>query len=167
MKEITDAFGYTLAGFSAGESCFLIVKQHKRNPRANYGCQFRIDLRDDDREYLEEIRETLQIGKIYNRPTYPGSFPNTKPAASFRVNIINECVQLVRLFEKYPIPSKKQRDFDIWKQAVAELQKPVNCRDPLLLDYYFHKIREVRKYEKQEELARPIIKEMQLIIKFE
>lgn len=166
MKEIDDLFGSWFAGFAAADGCFKISKQSQENPCARYRCQFQITLRDDDRLILEQIRDTLGMGTICDCPAYPHDSWITQATAVFRVSSTQECAELVKVFEKYPLRAKKQNDFEIWKQAVAELQKPVNCRDPLMLDYYFCKIREVRKYEEQEELARPRIKELQLTIKF-
>ena len=89
------------------------------------------------------------------------------PQIVFQISAVDECAKLVEIFEKHPLRSKKQRDFAIWKQAVAELQKPVDQRNADLLEYYFLKIQEVRRYEKQEELERPKIKKLQLTIEFD
>lgn len=166
MKEISDAFGYTLAGFTAGEGCFLIHKCNRPNLRASYHCRFHIELRDDDRAYLKELQHTLQMGKIYDMPARPRPSRNGQPTARLVIYAINECIQLVRFFEKYPVPTKKRGDFEIWKQAVFELQKPWDCRDVELLEYLFLKIKEVRQYDVQEALPRPIKIDLQLTIEF-
>lgn len=166
MKEIDDLFGTWLAGFTAGEGCFLINKDTRRNKHINYTCRFVITLRDDDSPILEEIHKTLGIGIIRDLPAHPGNPRNAQPQTTFRVLTINDCAKLVELFEKYPLRAKKQQDFSIWKLAVAELQKPVDCRDPDLLEYYCLKIKEVRQYEIQKEITQPIVKSLQLTIEF-
>ena len=178
MNEIDDNFGNWLAGFTDGERCFRISKwnKNKRNPSACYGCQFKIGLRNDDRPILEEIRDTLGIGFIRDQVanTYGGH--NNQALAIFQVYTTAECVKLVKLFKKYPLRAKKQHDFLVWKEAVKELQKPIACRSPDKLEYYFLKIKQVRQYEVQDDLEKPAprsgipqggtIKELQITIKF-
>lgn len=167
MKETDDIWGGWFSGFTDGEGCFTIGKRNDKHPCASYRCRCIISLRDDDRAILEEIRDTLEMGVIYDKPasTYGGR--NGQPSTVFQVCSIKECAELVKVFEKYPLRAKKKRDFEIWKQAVAELVKPLDCRDADLLEYCFCKIKEVRQYEKQDELPRPEIKKLQLTIEFE
>jgi len=167
VKELDDIWGGWFSGFTAGDGCFVIHKHNRDNLCASYRCQFQIALRDDDRAILEEIHETLGIGNIHDSPVDTCGFPNTKPQTRFQVHAIADCAELVKLFETYPLRAKKRRDFEIWRKAVAELQKPIDERDPLMLDYWFHKIKEVRQYETAEQLPEPIIVELQLTIKFE
>lgn len=166
MNEITDYWGGWLAGFTDGEGCFRIAKQDEVNPCACYGCRFKINLRDDDKAILQEIQDTLGIGRIYDGLASTNAGLNHQALACFQVSAIADCAEIVKIFEKYPLRAKKQRDFEIWKQAVAELQKPIGCRNSDMLEYYFCKIKEVRQYNVQEELSKPKIKEIQLIIKF-
>lgn len=166
MKAISDYQGGFLAGFAAGEGCFTIDKNHKNNPRTDYKCRFVINLRDDDKSILEKIHDTLEMGTIYDLPARSDGIRIRQPQAVFTIAAIKDCVELVKLFDKYPLQAKKQDDFAIWKKAVKELQKPVDCRDADLLEYYFLKIREVRKYEKQDELVKPKRIEFQLTIDF-
>lgn len=167
MLALNELWESWFAGFTDGEGCFGIGKRNKTNPCANYQCRFEIGLRDDDRAILKEIRDTLGFGKIYDRPVYPSDKPNVHPGVVFRIDPINDCAELVKVFERNPLRAKKKQDFEIWKSAVAELQKPIDCRDALMLDYYFCKIKEVRQYEAQEELPKPIVIDLQLTIKFE
>lgn len=167
MKEIDGNFRNWFAGFTAGDGCFSITKKNRDNPCANYRCRFQITLRNDDRPILEEIHETLGIGSIYGKPACLSNDFNHQPTSEFYVTAINDCARLVELFEKYPLRAKKQRDFEVWKQAVTELQKPVNERNPDLLKYYFYEIKETRKYKGRRELTIPKIKKLQLTIEFE
>lgn len=144
MIEITDAEGYWISGFVAGEGCFIIHKWNRENPCINYGCRFQINLRDDDRAILEEIRDTLGIGKINDLSASTRDGLNRRPQTIFNVYALAECAELVKLFETYPLRAKKGKDFEIWRKMVRELQKPVDCRDAELLEYYYLKIKEVR-----------------------
>lgn len=166
MKEIDDVWRGWFVGLTDGEGSFQIDKRNHRSPGANYHCHFTIALRDDDRAILEEIRDTLGIGKIYDKPDRSTLTCKKRPQVEYRVGTIADCAELVKLFDTYPLRAKKRRDFEIWKQAVAELQKPVDCRDPDLLEYYFHAIKAVRQYEPVEPLARPITINLQLSIEW-
>lgn len=166
MKGIDDVWRGWFVGFTDGEGSFQIDERSHCSPRANYHCHFTIALRDDDRAILEEIRDTLGIGTIYDKSDRSTLTRKRRPQVEYRVSIINECAELVKLFDKYPLRAKKQRDFEIWKQAVVELTKPCECRNADLLWYYFHKIKEVRQYESVEPLARPVTVNLQLSINF-
>lgn len=166
MKVITVEFGSWFAGFTDGEGSFQIIKRNRRSPCANYECRFSIQLRDDDRPILDEIRNTLGFGTTRDKPFYPGATCNARPLAEFYVCAVKDCAKLAMMFETYPLRAKKRHDFEVWKQAVAELTKPADCRDPLMLDYYFHHIKEVRQYDEQEALVKPITINLQLTIDF-
>lgn len=166
MKEITDYWGGWFAGLTDGEGSFSITKRNNKSLCANYQCRFDIRLRDDDRAILEEIRDTLGIGNIYDVSAGTGPGGNGRPLASFVVTAINDCAALVRFFDKYPLKSKKRRDYEIWQETVIELQRPVDCRDPDMLEYYFQMIKEVRRYDVQNELVKPITIDLQLSIEW-
>lgn len=121
---IPDDFGYWFSGFTDGEGCFSI-KNNGRNQRWNR-TEFNLALRADDEKILREIQKTLQIGTIYGRePSIRAlkSRPNSKP--QFRLEVFKkaDCLKLVYIFEKYPLRSKKWRDFLIWKEATLLINK--------------------------------------------
>lgn len=153
-------------GFVDGEGSFQILRKSGTFLRSSYRCDFTLRLRDDDRIILEEIQGMLGIGAIYDVPVYPSDIPNARPMSRFHVGALNGCVELVKIFERYPLRAKKKRDFSIWRSAVIELQKPIAYRNADLLEYYFNKIRHVRKYDKQPELEKPVIVDTQLLIEF-
>ena len=162
---IDDDFGNWFAGFAAGEGYFAIGKSiRSENPNCYFRCKFIIGLRADDKQILEKLRDALGFGTVYEHPARLGS--NTQEAATLHIHSIKDCNELIRIFEKYPIRSKKQKEFEIWKRAVKELQKPSIHRNSETLDYCFLKIRELRQYETHDEIIKPQIKELQLIIKF-
>ena len=79
MKEITDYWAGWFVGLTDGEGCFEIHKNARSNPCTHFQCRFQINLRDDDKAILNEIRDTLDIGKIHDSPVYPCATPNTRP----------------------------------------------------------------------------------------
>jgi len=153
-------------GFVDGEGYFCISKRNHTNLCANHECAFQIRLRDDDKPILEEIHDTLGFGNISDYPVYPSYTRNARPQTSFRVSAIADCAKLVEIFERFPLRAKKKRDFSIWRCAVFELQKPVSDRNADLLEYYFHRIKQVRQYEVSQEIPKPIVVETQLTIDF-
>jgi hypothetical protein len=121
-----DAFGHWFSGFTDGEGCFYLgcVKHRRANTPI---AQFYINLRQDDRAILEEIRAFLGVGVIYGHVTNQ-SQRNAKPQSAFWVHRAKDVnLVLVPHFEKYPLRAKKARDFHIWKQG-AELVYRVRCR---------------------------------------
>lgn len=102
-------FGHWFAGLADGEGCFYIGG-------GNVGCQFLMELRADDGQMLEEIRDELGFGRIH----YSISDSARTPTCRLEVTRRKDCLSLVHLFDKYPLRSKKARDFAIWRRAVLE-----------------------------------------------
>lgn len=110
-------FGYWFAGLCDGEACFSLraLQQHSfPTPR------FDLTLRDDDTPMLEMIRDTLKFGQIYSRKK---SYTNiqgytSKKMVSFIVWNKQDCKHLADLLHKFPLRSKKLRDFEVWAEAV-------------------------------------------------
>lgn len=155
---IDETFGNWFSGFTAGEGYFKIGRE-KINGKFYYRCQFVIALRADDKPALERIRDTIGFGTVYERPRRPES--NTQESVTLHVHSIRDCNRLIN-----PIRSKKQQEFEIWKRAVKELQKHPNYRNSNALNYYFLRIRELRKYAELDKIIEPPFKELQLIIRF-
>lgn len=103
-------FGSWLAGFVDGEGCFDIhpVGDH-------FICRFTIGLRADDANTLREIQRETGIGEL----RLQGMKNGAETQARWEVARKTEVGEVVRIFEAYPLRSKKHRDFEIWKQAVT------------------------------------------------
>jgi hypothetical protein len=112
-----DAFGYWLSGFTDGEGCFhgRVVPSRQKS---SIIVSFSIALRADDLRILEEIRQALGVGGIY---PVPSREENWQPQYMYSVNDKKDLAQvIIPHFEKYPLRSKKTRDFVIWKRLVLE-----------------------------------------------
>lgn len=131
FPNVYDEFGHWFAGFVDGEGSFEIM-------RRNYRCRFTLGLRDDDSATLEMICKTLGLGKVY--------YSNINTISKMDIGKREETRKLCLFFDKYPLRSKKQRDYAVWKQAVAEYAKPKQYRSEDLLEQCFHQIRQVRAY---------------------
>lgn len=112
-----ESFGHYLAGLTDGEGCFVVQPKKGRN---SYRCDFVIHLRADDLPLLEWLRETTGLGEIY--PVRRVTIGNAHPTFAWRIVRQQDCVALVALFERFPLRSKKARDFRLWAQAVRAWQ---------------------------------------------
>ena len=121
-----DAFGNWLSGFTDGEGCFGLHR-HGVNPstgkRRGYHGLFRIELRGDDSGVLSSIKEYLGCGNLGGSPANLGYSPRkVNPTCTYFVSD-NKSLHDVVIpnFEKFPLRSKKARDFAIWSQAIKYL----------------------------------------------
>lgn len=114
--EVPDEFGYWLAGFTDGEACFAASLTVDKNGYHNLYTRFVIEIREDDRAILEEIRDILKVGGVWRRAQRGGS----KPLVAYYVTRNADLYHvIIPLFEKYPLRTKKARDFSIWRELVG------------------------------------------------
>src|SRR6267142_4198307 len=119
-----DTDGYWLSGLVDGEGMFLFYVRQKRRPGCySFDFQFGVSLRADDAATLNEVRRILDIkGSWYtdkrNRVAgYKGKTYEGKPLKQFRVHRKSEIAKVIEFFRKYPLRSKKQKDFVKWAEA--------------------------------------------------
>ncbi|MEW6213300.1 MAG: LAGLIDADG family homing endonuclease [Acidobacteriota bacterium] len=114
---VTDAFGYWFSGFFDGEGCLGVMSRRRKDGYFERRLGIQIMLRDDDVDAIRRIKDNLKIGLVYET-----SKPNrtTNPKATFRVEKIQDLAEIIiPLFEKYPLYTKKGREFTIWKRLVV------------------------------------------------
>lgn len=114
IETIDPGFAHWFAGFIDGEGCFYI-RSHQPT-RVGYGCLLRLQLRDDDRAILDEIRDILGVGTTGVVSVQAGESGMAYWVATSR----RDCAALVCLFDRYPLRAKKARDYAIWREAVQE-----------------------------------------------
>lgn len=134
---MTPEMGHHIAGFIDGEACF----QLGRRKNGSYFATFTIALRDDDEPWLREIREACGgIGCFYRQ--HPASSIG-RPQVVWQVTARRDCLALLAILDRYPLRSKKARDYDVWRSGVLAWAQ----RDyPRLLDLSVL-IREGRRYQ--------------------
>ena len=108
-----------VVGLVDGEGCFCISFNKHKNNRIEVRLLFEIELREDDKEILERIKETLQCGNIYylNYERYKKWKPHYKYKVS---NLKDLSEKIIPFFKKYPLQAKKKRSFEAFYK-VAEL----------------------------------------------
>ncbi|MEX0895330.1 MAG: LAGLIDADG family homing endonuclease [Patescibacteria group bacterium] len=110
--------GDYIAGFIDGEGCFTITisKHRSKKLRLDARIHFQIEVRDDDREILQYIQETIDCGKIY---TIDYSKYGWHPHVELKVSSLKDITEkLIPFFEKYPLRAKKRFSYQKFLQAV-------------------------------------------------
>jgi len=142
---IDDAFGYWLAGFVDGEGCFVI----KREPGGGrYACNFKLALRLDDASIIRDIYQRTGIGQIYlGKPR-----GNTQASIRWMVTNKHDCLRLIGLLQRFPLRSKKQRDFQLWVRAVTEWVGHKHGESWTVMAWLHDRLQAIRAFESTGEI---------------
>lgn len=100
-----------VTGFTDAEGSFSIWIRSSDNYTSKWKVQyaFSIGLHKKDLALLESIQRTLGVGKIYKQ----GS-----DGAQFRVESLKELKVIITHFDSYPLITKKQKDFELFKMGI-------------------------------------------------
>lgn len=127
-----------ITGFVEGEGCFSITigLYNDRKPRKtpNKSRQkksaigfrvsptFRINVREDDRPMLEEIRQRLGVGEIYiqQKAKYNQNFRDT---ANYYVQTFSDLLKVRDFFRQQTFYTKKGKDFELWCKCLEIMEK--------------------------------------------
>lgn len=116
-----DAFGHWLSGFTDGEGSFNLyaVTDASDGRRESLRAAFRLAQRADDTATLQRMQSFWRCGTLHYTSNVRSKIRNAKPVRTFSVSAISDLVSVVLPhFETFPLRSKKQRDFTLWKQGV-------------------------------------------------
>jgi hypothetical protein len=134
--EEKDRFGNWLSGFVDGEGCFGIYC-YKRGKIKSFDSgflsfEFSIQLREDDRPVLERIKEYLNCGNLVTgsrAKMRKDGHPNARDQVKFCCRKLEELHNhIVPQFDRYPLRSKKQNDFILWKKALLLQVESIKIR---------------------------------------
>lgn len=125
---MTSADRHYLAGLIDGEGCFSIAYNGPRTKSGtrNYQCRMALAVRADDSEGIEALHDLLGFGHV--------RYSNRKDRSrvvTWSVESKADCLRLVRVLDLAPLRLKKRRDYDLWRSAVLEWQRPDYDRDEL------------------------------------
>lgn len=110
-----------IVGFVDGEGCFCISMNRNGQRLPEVRLLFEIELREDDREVLEKIREVLGCGNIYQL-NY-ARYEKWRPHVKYKVSNFNDIyTKIIPFFKKYPLQAKKFQSFETFC-LVAEIIK--------------------------------------------
>lgn len=118
LELVPPSFGYWFAGFVDGEGCFTIPKLKQKNNTYYYKSVFSINQREDNRDVLYLIHDTL--GGFGTLCTYNNDYNGKKRAKLISLSTGGKAqnLYLIDLLERYPLQGRKKQQFDLWKRAV-------------------------------------------------
>lgn len=129
--EIPAELGYWLAGFIDGEGAFMLIREG--GARERIAPTFDLSQRDDDRELIESLARRTGMGCVLWRDSYANvkTLVRSRPRVTWRVTTRGDLGAMVRLLERYPLQTRKARDFEVWARAVrVYLNMPTRKRYP-------------------------------------
>ena len=105
-----------VTGFVDGEGCFHVsINSHPRMP---IGWQvlpeFRIVQHQRDESILRNLQQFFRAGKVV---------VNHATRKELRIRKLNELKQVVSFFDRYPLKTKKKRDFEIFKKILELMER--------------------------------------------
>lgn len=113
-----------LAGLVVGEGCFYAESAEDPKYRSGWRVRpsFCIEMRADERGVLEEVKQHLGCGKVYDLDfgRYRGyESKGWNPHVKFRVGNLNDLHnKVVPFFRKYQLFGRKQKAFELLAQIV-------------------------------------------------
>jgi hypothetical protein len=115
-----------LAGFAAGEGCFMLVQKRQDVQRGGkivrydvIGVQpwFQLGLREDDRAVLDGLAKSFG-GTVRHAKSARKDGANRQDRYVWVVCAKTDMRGLVAYFDRFPLRSKKARDYEVWREAV-------------------------------------------------
>lgn len=125
---------WLVTGFTDGEGCFSLYvradKQKRKKTIATYyrwQVDFAFTLRGDDINMLEQLKEFFGCGMVSLSKKTKSSGKHDYGQCGYHIIVPKDIVEkVIPHFENYPLQSKKQNDFMVWKEAVVTIK---NAKD--------------------------------------
>jgi len=122
---------WLVTGFTDGEGCFslsVVSDRQQRKGHATIYHRWRVDfcyaLRGDDIQMLNQIKEFFNCGIVsLSNPTSTKTMHNYGQAQYHCITPADLVNKVIPHFENYPLHSKKQQDFEPWKEAAHIIKK--------------------------------------------
>jgi hypothetical protein len=118
-----------VSGFVVGEGCFYVEFGGDKKYKLGYRVRpaFCIEVRYDDKDVLEAVREHLGCGNIYDLDfgRYKGyERKKWKPHVKYRVSNFEDISRkVVPFFKRYSLFGKKKRSFDLFCEVVGLMEQ--------------------------------------------
>lgn len=119
--------GWWVTGLVDGEGCFFSSVNFRSKttssgnevPSVWLQTELSVLLRADDVEALEKLQSYFSCGIVSNLRRHDSSKSNGNPYRTFKVRKLEDIIsKVIPHFEKFPLQSKKARDFEIWKSII-------------------------------------------------
>ena len=124
-----------IMGFIEGEACFGVgiqtetdkrprktdTKKHRIRPSLGYRVRpsFRVSLARKDREILDELQKTLEVGCVYSVKNQG----NRSDMCQYAVQNTQELLKLIDFFDQQKFYTTKGASYQIWKKIVQMVDK--------------------------------------------
>lgn len=120
LPPVEGTYGPWLVGLIDGEGCFTISEKHQGDRPSCYGCNFDLKLRLDDGPMLREVCELTGLGTVADvtRTGESKSGQANNPQVRWSIRSKADCWGLAGILGRYPLRSKKARDFVVWQAAL-------------------------------------------------
>lgn len=105
-----------IVGLTDGEGCFYVGVRYPKEAHKTVRVEphFYIKLRGDDLPVLEEVKEAFGCGAIYYQNE---KRENHSACYRFEIDSLRDIRErLIPFFERYPLHSKKRKEFEIFKR---------------------------------------------------
>ncbi|MFH1508570.1 MAG: LAGLIDADG family homing endonuclease [bacterium] len=118
-----------IVGFVDGEGCFCIsISKHQTlKRRQEVRAEFEIELRADDEEILNQIKNAFGCGNIYrlNYARY-----KWHPHVKYKVSNINDLSEkIIPFFNRYKLRAKKRLVYELFCEAVMLIKSKQHLTD--------------------------------------
>lgn len=134
---------FYIVGFVDGEGCFSVTINKNGSKKPEVRLIFEIELREDDKNILEEIRKILGCGNIY-RLEYK-RYAKWQPHIKYKVsNFADISLKIIPFFKKHPLQAKKRNQFNTFCLVAEMMQK----KEHLIL----HGIERIRQLKHKDSL---------------
>ena len=121
-----------IVGFVDGEGCFCITINQNGQRLPEVRLLFEIELREDDRDILEQIQKVLDCGNIYHL-NY-ARYEKWRPHVKYKVSNFSDIYdKIIPFFKRHPLQAKKLLSFEKFCQA-AEIIKAKEHLSPEGID---------------------------------
>ena len=128
-----------LASLADGEGHFAISKQNN----GGFRCAFQVKMRHDDDFFLKKFQRVFGGTLHYTEATRKDGHKR-QPQVMWAVATKRGCLDLILIFDAFPLWSKKEHDYEIWREAVIEWEMHSPGDDWDRMRYLAREIREVR-----------------------
>ena len=100
-----------IVGFVDGEGCFSITINKNGEHLPEVRLIFEIELREDDEAILQQIKNILGCGNIYQLDYK--RYDNWRPHVKYKVSNFSDIAgKIIPFFQRYPLQAKKQKQFE-------------------------------------------------------
>lgn len=139
----SEHFKSWLSGFIDGEGCFSLRKNTSKP--GFFIVTFTLSLRADDYKIIEEIKKYFGCGDSRFFQPKKDWRMNQPPKLQVRYRIegVTKCKKVIEHFDKYPLLAKKNKDYQIWKEAILLLSEKMHLKGKR--DYLYMLCEEIKR----------------------